>query len=82
MLHLALKAFCSEKLPFLFIDTIFKFHEMIVLRDKLAGQYGTESIVNGLWKHLEYVMSNRKETEGKQCSDFIIPTLKMMVILP
>lgn len=47
MLHLARKAFYPEKppFPFLHIDTTWKFHEMIVFRDKIARKYGLEMLV-------------------------------------
>lgn len=47
MLHLALKAFYPEKLPFPFlhIDTTWKFHEMIEFRDRMAKEKGIEMLV-------------------------------------
>ena len=47
MLHLALKAFYPEKLPFplMHIDTTWKFHDMITFRDKMAKEKGFELIV-------------------------------------
>ncbi len=47
MLHLALKAFYPEKLPFplLHIDTTWKFHEMIEFRDRMAKEKGFELLV-------------------------------------
>lgn len=44
MLHLALKAFYPEKLPFplLHIDTTWKFKEMIAFRDKIAKELDVE----------------------------------------
>ena len=46
MLHLALKAFYPEKLPFPFlhINTTWKFREMIEFRDKTAKHYGLEML--------------------------------------
>ena len=48
MLHLALKAFAPAKLPFplLHVDTLWKFKEMIVFRDKRAKEEGFELIVH------------------------------------
>ena len=47
MLHLALKAFFPEKppVPFLHIDTTWKFKEMIRFRDETARKYGLELLV-------------------------------------
>src|SRR5262245_48023901 len=47
MLHLARKAFYPAPLPFplLHVDTNWKFKDMYALRDKIAGQPGTELIV-------------------------------------
>jgi len=47
MLHLAMKAFASSKLPFpmLHVDTLWKFKEMIEFRDKRAKDLGFELIV-------------------------------------
>lgn len=47
LLHLALKAFYPEKLPFplLHIDTTWKFREMIEFRDRIAKQAGIEMLV-------------------------------------
>lgn len=47
MLHLALKAFYPEKppFPFLHIDTTWKFHEMIIFRDRMAREKGIEMLV-------------------------------------
>jgi len=47
MLHLALKAFYPEKppFPFLHIDTTWKFHEMIELRNKMTEKYGLEMLI-------------------------------------
>ena len=47
MLHLALKAFYPEKLPFplMHIDTTWKFHDMITFRDKMAKEKGFELLV-------------------------------------
>lgn len=47
MLHLALKAFFPEKLPFplLHIDTTWKFHEMIEFRDQTVKKYGLDLLV-------------------------------------
>lgn len=46
MLHLALKAFYPEKLPFplLHVDTTWKFKEMIKFRDDTAKKYGLDLI--------------------------------------
>lgn len=46
MLHLALKAFYPEKLPFplLHVDTTWKFKEMIKFRDETAKKYGLDLI--------------------------------------
>lgn len=46
MLHLALKAFYPEKLPFplLHVNTTWKFHEMIEFRDAVAEKYGVEML--------------------------------------
>lgn len=46
MLHLALKAFYPEKppFPFLYVDTTWKFHEMIAFRDRIAKELGIEMI--------------------------------------
>lgn len=48
MLHLALKAFAPEKLPFplLHVDTTWKFKEMYEFRDKMAKKYGLEMLVH------------------------------------
>ena len=48
MLHLALKAFAPAKLPFplLHVDTLWKFKEMIVFRDKRAKEEGFELLVH------------------------------------
>lgn len=48
MLHLALKAFAPEKLPFplLHVDTTWKFKEMIEFRDKIAKKYNLEMLVH------------------------------------
>lgn len=48
MLHLALKAFAPEKLPFplLHVDTTWKFKEMYEFRDKMAEKYGLEMLVH------------------------------------
>jgi sulfate adenylyltransferase subunit 2 len=47
MLHLALKAFFPEKppFPFLHIDTTWKFHEMIVFRDRIAQERGIQMLI-------------------------------------
>ena len=47
MLHLALKAFYPEKppIPFLHIDTTWKFQEMIKFRDETAQRLGIEMLV-------------------------------------
>ena len=47
MLHLALKAFYPEKLPFplMHIDTTWKFHDMITFRDRMAKEKNFELIV-------------------------------------
>ncbi len=47
MLHLALKAFYPEKIPFPFlhIDTTWKFHEMIEFRNKITEKYHLEMLV-------------------------------------
>lgn len=47
LLHLALKAFYPEKLPFPFmhIDTTWKFKEMIQFRDHVAEKYGLDMLV-------------------------------------
>jgi sulfate adenylyltransferase subunit 2 len=56
MLHLAIKAFYSEKSPFPFmhIDTTWKFRKMIVFRDRKAAEHGIEMFVytneDGVWK--------------------------------
>jgi sulfate adenylyltransferase subunit 2 len=46
MLHLALKAFYPEKppFPFLHVNTIWKFHEMIAFRDEQMKRYGLDFI--------------------------------------
>ena len=46
MLHLAMKAFYPEKppLPFLHVNTTWKFHEMIEFRDRIAKEKGIEMI--------------------------------------
>lgn len=46
MLHLALKAFYPEKLPFplLHVNTTWKFHEMIEFRDAVAEKYDVEMV--------------------------------------
>ena len=48
MLHLALKAFVSGRLPFplLHIDTTWKFREMIEFRDRRTRELGVELIVH------------------------------------
>ena len=48
MLHLALKAFAPEKLPFplLHVDTTWKFREMIEFRDNIAKKYNLEMLVH------------------------------------
>ena len=48
MLHLALKAFYPEKIPFplMHIDTTWNFHEMIEFRDRRAEELGFELIVH------------------------------------
>lgn len=48
MLHLALKAFYPEKLPFplMHIDTTWNFHEMIEFRDRRVKELGVELIVH------------------------------------
>ena len=48
MLHLALKAFHPDKLPFplLHVDTTWKFKEMIAFRDEMAQRYGLDLIVH------------------------------------
>jgi len=48
MLHLALKAFYPEKLPFplLHIDTTWNFHEMIEFRDRRVKELGIELLVH------------------------------------
>lgn len=47
MLHLAIKAFYPEKIPFplMHIDTTWKFHEMTEFRDRMAKEKGFELIV-------------------------------------
>lgn len=46
MLHLAMKAFYPEKppFPFLHVNTIWKFHEMIEFRDRIAKEKGIEML--------------------------------------
>lgn len=46
MLHLAMKAFYPEKppFPFLHVNTTWKFHEMIVFRDRIAKEKGIEML--------------------------------------
>ena len=46
MLHLAMKAFYPEKppFPFLHVNTTWKFHEMIELRDRIAKEKGIEML--------------------------------------
>lgn len=46
MLHLALKAFALEKLPFpfLYINTIWKFKEIISFRDRTMKEHGLDFI--------------------------------------
>ena len=46
MLHLAMKAFYPEKLPFPFlhVNTTWKFHEMIEFRDRIAKEKGIEML--------------------------------------
>lgn len=46
MLHLAMKAFYPEKLPFPFlhVNTTWKFHEMIEFRDHIAKEKGIEML--------------------------------------
>ncbi len=48
LLHLALKAFAPEKIPFplLHIDTTWKFREMIEFRDRTARDLGLDMIVH------------------------------------
>ena len=48
LLHLALKAFASGKLPFplLHVDTTWKFKEMIQFRDQTAERHGLELLVH------------------------------------
>jgi len=48
MLHLALKAFYPAKPPFplMHVDTRWKFHDMIAMRDKTAAKLGLELIVH------------------------------------
>lgn len=47
MLHLAIKAFYPEKIPFplMHIDTTWKFHEMTEFRDRMAKEKGFELLV-------------------------------------
>jgi sulfate adenylyltransferase subunit 2 len=47
MLHLALKAFYPEKIPFplLHIDTTWKFHEMIEFRDRITREWDVQILV-------------------------------------
>ncbi len=47
MLHIALKAFFPSKPPFplLHVDTGWKFHDMIVHRDRIADRYGVKLLV-------------------------------------
>ena len=46
MLHLAMKAFYTEKppFPFLHVNTTWKFHEMIEFRDRIAKEKGIEML--------------------------------------
>ena len=48
MLHLAMKTFYPNKLPFplMHIDTTWKFKEMISFRDKIVSKYGLNLIVH------------------------------------
>ena len=48
MLHIALKAFAPGRLPFplLHVDTTWKFREMIVFRDDIAGRFGLDLLVH------------------------------------
>ena len=48
MLHLALKAFAPNKIPFkiMHIDTTWKFKEMILFRDQIAKTYNLDLIVH------------------------------------
>lgn len=52
LLHLALKAFYPEKIPFPFmhIDTTWKFREMIEFRDRKAKELGIDMIVHTNWE--------------------------------
>lgn len=47
MLHLAMKAFYPEKIPFpiLHVDTTWKFKEMIEFRDRIAEKYSLEMLI-------------------------------------
>ena len=47
MLHLAMKAFYPEKIPFpiLHVDTTWKFKEMIGFRDRIAEKYSLEMLI-------------------------------------
>ena len=48
MLHLAIKAFAPNKIPFklLHVDTTWKFKEMIKFRDQIARDYNLDLIVH------------------------------------
>ncbi len=48
MLHLAMKAFHPNKLPFplMHVDTTWKFREMIAFRDKIISEFGLKLIVH------------------------------------
>ena len=82
MLHLALKAFAPAKPPFplLHVDTTWKFRDMIVFRDRRAGELGLDLIVHvnreaveagiGPFSHGSAVHTDVMKTEGlKQALD-------------
>ena len=82
LLRLAQKAFYPEKIPFpvLHIDTTWKFKEMIVFRDQIAGELGLDLIVHtnqvGLdqtispFRHGPTIYTNVMKTEAlKQAMD-------------
>ena len=82
MLHLAMKAFCPNTIPFtlMHVDTTWKFKEMISFRDKMVADFGLKLIVHineegqklgvGPFSHGSTVHTDIMKTQGlKQALD-------------
>ena len=69
MLHLTMKAFSPNKIPFklLHVDTTWKFKEMIKFRDETSKKYNLDLIVHinqeGVKNKIQYLMAQKSHTD-------------------